>query len=57
METEVRETKELEPVADRKEDGRIIIDLRIEAPPLTAVARGKMSVSNVVQSHCATLNV
>jgi len=44
------ETKisELEPTADRKEESRVIIDLRIEAPPLAAVARGKLSVSHVV---------
>lgn len=57
MSVVIRETDVAGLTRDRKEECRVMIASRIEVPPLAAVARGKMSVSNMVQSQCATLNV
>jgi len=46
-----------EPNADRKQKCRVIMNLRIKAPPTRCDDRSKVSVSNLVQSQCTTLNV
>jgi|AraplaDrversion2_2_1032049.scaffolds.fasta_scaffold117508_1 hypothetical protein len=49
-------TKVLEPDADRKEECRVIMDLRIEAPPLAAViaARCQFRIWSKVSAQRST---